>query len=50
MLVDGEQEADTYTVDWDGRNRDGQKVSSGIYYLIVKRGKGQGEVRKVMVR
>ncbi|UCE19583.1 MAG: choice-of-anchor D domain-containing protein [Gemmatimonadota bacterium] len=30
-LVDGEQEPGYYTVTWDGRDRDGQPVSSGVY-------------------
>jgi hypothetical protein len=36
VLVDGEREADHYQVVWDGRNNDGVRVASGVYFYRLK--------------
>lgn len=37
-LVDGVQPAGFYTVRWDGRNNEGMRVSSGMYFYRLKAG------------
>lgn len=47
-LVDEEQEMGSYEVVWEGRNRKGEMVSSGIYYFNVKAGQYR-DVKKVLL-
>lgn len=42
MLLDEEKSAGAYTVPWDGRDQDGDGVSSGVYFARMEFG---GEVR-----
>ncbi|MCP4708241.1 MAG: T9SS type A sorting domain-containing protein [Planctomycetes bacterium] len=46
-LVDEKQKAGYYSVVWDGRNEQGNQVSSGTYFYMVKA--GREEVLKKMV-
>ena len=43
-LVDGSQTAGVHTVQWDGRDEEGQRVSSGVYFYRLQ----SGEYRKTM--
>lgn len=45
---EGDQEADTYEIRWDGINQSGIKLSSGIYLLQVKAG-DQNKIHKLML-
>ncbi|MGH2570493.1 MAG: endo-beta-N-acetylglucosaminidase, partial [bacterium] len=47
-LVDREQEAGTYRVQWHGRNRDGREVAPGVYFYRMTAG-GFSAVRKLVV-
>lgn len=48
VLVDEIQGAGEYMVHWDGANRLGRRVSSGIYFCVLRSGDTQ-EVEKLMV-
>jgi hypothetical protein len=48
-LVDGTKEAGEYSVQWDGRDEIGQKVSSGIYLYVLETDKGFKSTRKMVV-
>ena len=47
-LIEAEQQAGNYSVNWDGRNMKGQMVSSGVYFYRIKAGKFS-QVRKMIV-
>jgi len=47
-LYNGFQTADLYTMRWDRRNKFGQVVSPGIYFLHIRAG-GKSESRKMIV-
>ncbi len=47
-LVDGIRSAGSYSVTWDGTNRNGQKVSSGMYVYKIQAGKFT-KVNKMMI-
>jgi hypothetical protein len=47
-LVDEEKSEGTYTVFWDGRNDDGETVSSGIYFYKLQAGE-LTEVKKMVL-
>jgi hypothetical protein len=46
-LRDGPAEAGGHTVKWDGRDRSGQRVSGGVYFVRLVRSEGPTETRKV---
>jgi hypothetical protein len=48
-LVDGVKEAGEYSVQWDGRDEIGMKVSSGIYLYVLETDKGFKSTRKMVV-
>ena len=52
-LVDAEQEAGYYQVEWDGKDAEGSRIGSGIYFYRFKTGlPGQGnfvQVKKMVV-
>jgi len=48
-LYDGTQNAGEQTIGWNGKNKSGARVASGIYYLRVVSG-GVVQTRKVMVK
>jgi hypothetical protein len=57
QLVNKQQKAGRYTLHWDGRNRSGKQVSSGIYFYRLKAGdpstgspKGQAGQRFIQSR
>jgi flagellar hook assembly protein FlgD len=47
-LQRGRQNPGDYTVNWDGRNRAGNSVARGIYFIRIV-APGIDEIRKVMV-
>ncbi len=47
-LVDADLEAGAHRVVWDGRNEAGVRVSSGVYFSILKKG-DRSAVRKMVV-
>ncbi|MBZ0268612.1 proprotein convertase P-domain-containing protein, partial [bacterium] len=47
MLQNGPAEAGAHTVTWDGRDRSGQRVSGGVYFVRLVRSEGPAETRKV---
>ena len=48
-LVNGVKAAGTYSVQWNGRDEFGQKVSSGIYLYVLETDKGFRSTRKMVV-
>lgn len=46
-LWDGPAEAGGHSVKWDGRDRSGQRVSGGVYFVRLVRSEGPTETRKV---
>ena len=48
-LVDREQQAGRYTVTWDGRNTQGQGVSSGVYLYRLTSSTGFVESRRMVL-
>lgn len=48
VLQRGRQNPGDYTVNWDGRNRAGNSVARGIYFIRIV-APGIDEIRKVMV-
>ena len=48
VLVDQAMPAGEHTVNWDGRDRSGSDVSSGVYFIVMQAG-GEQAVRKAMV-
>ena len=47
-LVDELKEAGSYTVNWDGRDSSGRRVSSGVYFYRIKAG-DYSSVRKMVI-
>ncbi len=47
-LVDRRQTANTYTVDWDGRDAHGQEVASGVYFYRLEL-PGHTETRRMVL-
>jgi len=47
-LIDEQQQAGSYMIEWNGRNNEGEHVSSGIYFYCLKVG-AWTEVRKCAV-
>ncbi len=45
-LIDGWQEVDSYSLKWNGRNNNGIKLSSGIYFIVM-RAKEMTESQKI---
>ncbi|MBI2504645.1 MAG: ASPIC/UnbV domain-containing protein [Candidatus Latescibacteria bacterium] len=50
VLVQGRQEAGFYQVEWDGRDKAGQSVSSGVYFYRLEAGSFRETRRMVLVR
>ncbi|MBN2709435.1 MAG: PKD domain-containing protein [Calditrichaceae bacterium] len=48
-LVNENKPAGTYTVQWNGRNMQGQQVGSGIYYYQMQTGDGHVSVKKMLL-
>jgi hypothetical protein len=40
VLVDGVHQEGSYMIEWDGRNSNGQRISSGIYFCHMRFGNG----------
>lgn len=49
-LFDGERSPGIYTVKWDGRNRRGKQVSSGIYFIQIRHAGDQITKKMVLLR
>ena len=49
VLVDGVHQEGSYTVEWDGRNSNGQRISSGIYFCHMRCGNGVVYCMKMIV-
>lgn len=49
-LVNGEKEADHYTVQWNGKDNDGKAVSSGVYFYTIKAGDYETTKRMVLLK
>jgi len=49
-LINGEQEAGYYTVNWDGTNEFGSKVSSGIYIYRIIAGKNVSTMKMNLLK
>ena len=49
-LVDEVQRADTYHVEWDGRNDSGELVSSGVYFYRLQSAKISFTKKTVLLR
>ncbi len=49
MLVNEEKETGEYAIRWNGKNRAGETVSSGIYLYKMKTGRGVVSIRKMIV-
>jgi len=39
----------TTLVQWDGRNKNGSRVSEGVYYYVIQRGNQTRKVGKIFV-
>ncbi|MBT4503213.1 MAG: T9SS type A sorting domain-containing protein [Gemmatimonadetes bacterium] len=48
-LVEGERQAGTYVLHWDGRDADGQPLASGVYLYRLGVGEQQVETRKLLL-
>ncbi|MCH7761400.1 T9SS type A sorting domain-containing protein [candidate division TA06 bacterium] len=49
-LVDGEQEGGRYSVRWDGSDQAGQRVPSGVYFYLLKRGNDKLTRKMILLR
>lgn len=49
-LVDGRQDPGVYQVEWDGRDLNGEKVPSGIYFYLLKRGSAVSREKIILLR
>jgi hypothetical protein len=49
-LVDGEQKAQYYTINWDGRANTGEKAASGIYFTRMVAGKFVATQKTVLLK
>jgi flagellar hook assembly protein FlgD len=49
-LLQGDYEAGTYEVVWDGRSSIGEPVSSGVYYFRVKGGDSHQTSKVLLIR
>jgi murein DD-endopeptidase MepM/ murein hydrolase activator NlpD len=50
VLLSGHRPAGPYRLDWDGRDRDGREVSSGLYFVRIASGARSGIERLVVTR
>lgn len=48
LIVEGEKPAGRYTLEWDGRRRDGERLPSGIYFIRLSLGSDVA-VRKLLI-
>lgn len=48
-LADGERSAGTHRVSWDGANRDGAAVASGVYFYRLETDAGQAQQRRLVL-
>jgi len=49
-LVDGQQEAGSYRVVWDGRNSKGEHVSGGVYFCVLTAGHTTATTKMLLLR
>ncbi len=49
-LVNGKQKAGVHKVVWNGKNDDGEKVASGVYFYKIKAGKFEDTKQMIMVK
>jgi flagellar hook assembly protein FlgD len=49
-LVDGKRTADTYRVEWDGKNQNGEPVASGVYFVRLTAGSFSDTKKLVLLR
>jgi hypothetical protein len=50
VLVNSEQAAGRYTVQWDGRNADGESVTSGVYFYQLRAGHFMSTRKMLLLR
>jgi hypothetical protein len=50
VLADGIQQKGAHVVSWDGRDRNGAAVSSGVYFCSLRAGKGAISRKMVLIR
>ncbi len=48
-LYEGQQSIGQHTLCWDGRNRQGAEVASGVYFIQMRAGKGFYKTQKIML-
>jgi len=49
-LVQGEVEAGTHSVEWDGRNQRGERVSSGVYFYRIEAGSFTKTMKMILAK
>jgi hypothetical protein len=49
-LVDGEKTAGTHSVFWDGKDKSGAEVASGIYFYRIKAGDFQEQKKMLLIK
>lgn len=49
-LLDDPKEPGMHSVEWNGRDKSGSQVSSGVYFYILKAGKSQLSKKMVLLR
>ncbi|MCK4420653.1 hypothetical protein KAW48_02560 [candidate division WOR-3 bacterium] len=48
-FVDGEHTAGNYTIKWNGSDKDGNIMTSGIYFMRLKVSDGVVQTRKLLL-
>jgi flagellar hook assembly protein FlgD len=49
-LLEGYRDKGTHTVSWDGRDRNGRQMTSGVYFYRLKAGKTEVSRKMVLAR
>ena len=49
-LVDGEKQAGTHSIYWDGRDKSGSEVASGIYFYQLKAGEHKQLEKMLLIK